>query len=213
MIDKRLGVFGGSFDPVHVGHLIIGEILRHDLQLDTVLFLPAGRPPHKPEQELAADHHRVEMLELALSDAPGFEISMLDLDRPGSSYTATTLEILRDELAPGAELFFLMGQDSLRDFPRWRDPDRIAQLATLAVALRPGVEVDVQDIIGAVPETEGRIQLVSVPLIGVSSRDVRRRIRAGESFRFQVPNLVANYIARHGLYTHSGTDETATPVI
>jgi nicotinate-nucleotide adenylyltransferase len=213
MMDKRLGVFGGSFDPVHVGHLIIGEILRHELQLDTVLFLPAGRPPHKPEQELAADHHRVEMLELALCDAPGFEISRLDLDRPGSSYTAATLEILREDLSPSAELFFLMGQDSLRDFPRWRDPGRIAQLATLAVALRPGVEMDVRDIIDAVPETAGRIQLVSVPLIGVSSRDVRGRIRDGESFRFQVPTLVANYIVSHGLYTDSGLDATATRVI
>ena len=213
MIDKRLGVFGGSFDPVHVGHLIIGEILRHELRLDTVLFLPAGRPPHKPEQELAADRHRVEMLELALCDAPGFEISTLDLDRPGSSYTATTLELLRDELSPGTELFFLMGQDSLRDFPKWRHPGRIAQLATLAVALRPGVEVDVRDITGAVPETAGRIQLVSVPLIGVSSRDVRGRIRNGEAFRFQVPNLVANYIASHGLYTNREMNEAATRVI
>lgn len=212
-MDKRLGVFGGSFDPIHVGHLIIGEILRHELQLDTVLFLPAGRPPHKPEQELAADHNRVEMLELALSDAPGLEISTLDLDRPGSSYTATTLEILRDQLPPGTELFFLMGQDSLRDFPKWRDPDVIARLATLAVALRPHVDVNVDDIVQAVPETAGRIQLVSVPLIGVSSRDVRRRIRAGESFRFQVPNPVANYIVSHGLYTDGGVDEPARRAI
>lgn len=213
MTGKRLGVFGGSFDPVHVGHLIVAEILRHDLGLDRVLFLPAGRPPHKPEQELAADHHRVAMLKLALSDAPGFEISTLDLDRPGSSYTATTLELLRDELPAGTDLYFLMGQDSLRDFPKWRDPGRIAQLANLAVALRPDVDVNVADIARAVPEAEGRIQLVSVPLIGVSSRDVRRRIRQGESFRFQVPNVVANHIVSHGLYSDDTGSGTATPGI
>lgn len=213
MTGARLGVLGGSFDPVHIGHLIIGEILRHELRLDRVLLLPAGRPPHKPEQELAADHHRVEMLQLAVCGAPGFEISMLDLDRPGSSYTATTLEMLRAELSPETELFFLMGQDSLRDFPKWRAPDRIAQLATLGVALRPDVDVNINDIVQAVPETAGRIHLVSVPLIGVSSRDVRTRIRLGKPFRFQVPNNVANYIVSHGLYTDRGTDEATERII
>lgn len=201
MTGERLGVFGGTFDPVHIGHLIVAEILRSELQLHTVIFLPAGRPPHKPEQELAADQHRFAMLRLAIRDAPGFTISTIDLDRPGNSYTATSLELLCKELPRETELFFLMGQDSLRDFPRWRAPDRIARLARLGVALRPGVDVHVDDIVHAVPETRDRIHLISVPLIGISSRDLRVRIRDGQAYRFQVPAGVSGYIENHGLYS------------
>ena len=211
--DNRIGVFGGTFDPVHIGHLIIAEILKYELQLESVLFLPAGRPPHKPEQELAADHHRLAMLEIALADAPGYTISTIDLDRPGSSYTATSLEILKSQLPAGTELYFLMGQDSLRDFPRWRDPDRIARLARLGVALRPGVQVSVEEVNRAVPETEGRIQLVSVPLIGISSRDLRWRIRNHMPFRFQVPYGVAHYIDAHGLYLDAGPPPNSSQAI
>lgn len=209
---RRIGVFGGSFDPIHIGHLIIAEILKHELQLQTVLMMPAGRPPHKPEQDLAADHHRVEMLERALADAPGYEICTVDLDRPGSSYTATTLEILRDDM-PDVDFYFLMGQDSLRDFPKWRDPDRIARIAQLGVALRPGVQASADDVTRAVPETTDRIHLVSVPLIGISSRDIRRRIREEMPFRFQVPCGVANYIDTHGLYMVGNSADMSRPII
>lgn len=201
MTGERIGVFGGTFDPVHIGHLIVAEILCHELRLDGVHFLPAGRPPHKPEQQIAADHHRLAMLELALGDTPGFDINRLDLDRPGSSYTATTLEILRDAMPRDNEMYFLMGQDSLRDFPRWRDPGKIARLARLGVALRPGVDIRINSIVQAVPETAERIELVSVPLIGISSRDIRARIRSGGAYTFQVPTGVASYIQTHGLYS------------
>jgi nicotinate-nucleotide adenylyltransferase len=199
---RRIGIFGGSFDPVHTGHLIIAEILQYDLELDIVLFLPAGRPPHKPEQELAADHHRLEMLSMAIRDCPAFEICTVDMDRPGNSYTATTLEILSDTYGENTELYFLMGQDSLKDFPTWRDPNRIATLATLGVALRPYVSVTLDEIYRAVPETAGRIQLVQVPLIELSSRNIRHRIQHGLPFRFQVPAGVAAYIEENGLYQH-----------
>lgn len=199
---RRVGVLGGSFDPVHVGHLIIAEILLYELQLDTVLFLPAGRPPHKPEQELAADHHRLAMLNIAIKDCPAFEICTVDLDRPGSSYTATTLEILAEDYGAEADLYFLMGQDSLRDFPTWRDPGKIASLARLGVALRPYVSVTLDEIQREVPETVGRIHLVQVPLIELSSRNIRHRIQAGLPFRFQVPGGVANYIEANGLYQY-----------
>lgn len=201
--NKRVGVFGGSFDPIHVGHLIIAEILMFRLELERVLFLPAGRPPHKPEQELAADHHRMAMLELAIGGYEPFEICTIDLDRPGSSYTATTLEILKDTLDPETDIVFLMGQDSLRDFPTWYQPEKIATLARLGVALRPNVTVSVSDIEAKVPETTGRIHLIDVPLIELSSREIRRQIGAGEPFHFQLPAGVANYITRHGLYLHS----------
>jgi nicotinate-nucleotide adenylyltransferase len=195
-------VFGGTFDPIHVGHLIMAEILRHALRLDEVVFLPAGRPPHKPDQDVTADEHRLWMLDLAIAGAPHFSISRIDIERAGLSYTAESLAILRRSFPSDCELYFLMGQDSLRDFPNWHRPDLIARQARLGVALRPGVSVSVEQIASAVPETRGRVELVSVPLIGISSRDLRRQIRDGGPFRYQVLPDVADYIMDHQLYRH-----------
>lgn len=209
MTQTRIGVFGGTFDPIHVGHLIVAEILQHELHLERVIFLPAGRPPHKPEQVLAADHDRIEMIRRAIRHSPTFSISMVDLERPGYSYTARSLEILRDALDGDVQLVFLMGQDSLRDFPNWHRPDLIAQQALLGVAQRPGFEVRVETIEAAVPATKGRIKLVPVPLIGISSSDIRDRVSQDKPFRYQVPPLVADFILEHGLYKND-TDRTPT---
>jgi nicotinate-nucleotide adenylyltransferase len=198
--NTRIGVFGGSFDPVHVGHLIVADVLRHALELERVIFLPAGRPPHKPTQTLASDADRLAMLRLALGSETGFEISTVDLDRPGFSYTAESLRVLREQLPTDCELYFLIGQDSLRDFPTWHAPDEIARQARLGVALRPGVDATVADVNRAVPETIGRVELVRVPLIDVASSALRASIRAGGPFRFQVPPAVADYVAERGLY-------------
>lgn len=200
MTRERLGIFGGTFDPVHTGHMIVAEILREELQLHRVVFLPAGRPPHKPDQDTAADHHRLAMLELAIRDTAEFEVSRIDLDMPGQSYTAKTLEILREQLPDSIEPMFLMGQDSLRDFPSWHEPGRIARLVQLGVAMRPGVNVNLEDIVTAVPELTGRVHLVDIPLIGISSRELRARIRGRKAFHYQVPGGVADYIETHGLY-------------
>lgn len=196
----RIGVFGGTFDPVHVGHLIMAEIFRYALRLERVVFLPAGRPPHKPTQELVEDEHRLRMLELSLEGAPHFAISTIDIQRAGYSYTADSLALLRQTYPRDCELYFLMGQDSLRDFPTWHRPDLIARQARLGVALRPGVEVSIEEIAEAVPETRGRVELVSVPLIGISSRELREQIRLGGPFRFQVVPAVADYIVAQRLY-------------
>lgn len=197
---RAQAVFGGTFDPIHVGHLIIAEIMRHHLELDQVVFLPAGRPPHKPDQVLSSDEDRLAMLELAIGDSPAFSVSTIEIERPGASYTSDTLLELKEAAGAGCELYFLMGQDSLRDFPTWHRPDLIAQRARLLVALRPGVSVSVRDVERAVPETTGRIQLVPVPLIGISSRELRESIRSGGPYRFQVPTKVADYIASNRLY-------------
>jgi nicotinate-nucleotide adenylyltransferase len=207
----RIGAFGGSFDPIHVGHLIVAEVLQHALALERVIFLPAGRPPHKPTQELAADADRLAMLDLALAGAPYFEISTVDLDRPGPSYTAESLWVLREQLPPDCDLYFLIGQDSLRDFPTWHAPAEIARLARLGVALRPGVTATVEAVNRAVPETLNRIELVPVPLIDVASRTIRANIRAGGPYRFQVPPAVADYIAGRGLYA-AAAEAPRTPV-
>ena len=202
---QRLGVLGGSFDPVHVGHMIVAEILRHRLDLDRVIVLPAGRPPHKPSRVLASDEDRVTMLELSFDGAPHFEISTIDLDRPGWSYTSDSLRLIREQQSGDCELVFLMGQDSLRDFPNWHRPDLIVQQAHLGVARRPDVEVSVESVHEAVPETRGRITLVDIPLIGISSRGIRASIRAGGPFRFQVVPAVADYIEANGLYLETDT--------
>lgn len=202
---QNIGVFGGTFDPIHVGHLIIAEILLHELELEHVVFLPAGRPPHKPSRILASNHDRIEMLRLAIRRSSEFSISMVDLDRPGYSYTSRSLEILHESFGHETDFVFLMGQDSLRDFPNWHRPDLIAQQARLGVAQRPGVDTSVAEIEQAVPETTGRITIVPVPLIGISSTDVRWRIAKGKPFRYQVAPLVADYIDQHRLYVDSGS--------
>jgi nicotinate-nucleotide adenylyltransferase len=196
---QRLGVFGGTFDPPHLGHLIIATELRHALSLDRVLFVPAGRPPHKRAQIIGEDERRLAMLRLALADAPNFDVNLVDLDRHGPSYTADTIDLLHEQLQP-AELVFLMGEDSLRDLPAWHEPERIVARAELGVARRPGVELDLAAIYSAVPTACGRVHLVDVPEIGISSRDLRRRVADGRPIRFQVPRSVEDYIRRHGLY-------------
>ena len=196
---QRIGVFGGTFDPVHIGHLIVAGDLRYALGLDRLLFVPAGRPPHKPADLVSADGDRLAMLRLALADDPAAEISTVDLERPGPSYTVDLLRILRDRL-PGGRLVFLMGEDSLRDLPTWRQPEEIARLAELVVATRPGVEFDLEAIIARVPAVHGRVSVVETVQLSISSSDIRRRVRFGAPIRYQVPGSVEDYIAEHGLY-------------
>ena len=197
---SRIGIFGGTFDPIHVGHLIVAAQLRFALELDSLLFVPAGRPPHKTAQEVADNGHRLAMLRLAIADDPLFEISTLDVDRGGLSYTADTLALLHATAALGSTLVFLMGQDSFRDFPTWDRPNEIATLAEIGVALRPGTAANLDKVLTEVPAARGRVSIVPVPLIEVSSRDIRRRISQGEPIAYQVPPSVERYIADHGLY-------------
>jgi nicotinate-nucleotide adenylyltransferase len=197
---NRIGVFGGTFDPIHIGHLIAAEVLRIRLGLGEVQFLPAGMPPHKPEQILSSNSDRLAMLELAIGDTPDFSICRIDIDRDGPSYTADTVELLKAGFGDDVELYFLMGHDSLRDLPRWHQPWRITQHARLGVARRPGVMVSLDDVYAAIPSTRNRIDLVDVPLIGVSSTDIRQAVATGGPFRFQVMPAVADYIVAKGLY-------------
>lgn len=207
--EGRVGVFGGTFDPVHVGHLIVAMELRHALKLDRLIFVPAGRPPHKTAQDIVDDTDRVAMLRLAIAETPELELSTLDLDHGALSYTADLLVRLQQQLS-AARLFFLMGNDSLRDFPNWFEPDRIVSLAELGVAARLGAPVDLAALEATVPATRGRVHLVETPLIGVASRDIRRRVRRNEPIRFQVPPSVERYIRSRGLYRKSGRKPAIT---
>jgi nicotinate-nucleotide adenylyltransferase len=194
-----LGVLGGTFDPVHIGHLIIAAELKFAMELDRVLFVPAGDPPHKPDQTLTPAVNRVAMLELAIDRHHGFEVDRTDLDRIGPSYTKDTLTGLRSRF-PGDDLVFLMGEDSLRDLHTWREPQRILELAEIGVGCRPDVDLELETVFEALPAARGHVTVVNIPLIGVSSRDLRRRVAAGAPIAYQVPAEVESYIAKHGLY-------------
>ena len=199
----RLGVFGGTFDPVHLGHLILAEQCREQAKLDQVLFVPAARPPHKLDRELTKFEQRVEMLALAISGHPVFRIDEREKNRPGPSFTYVTLEELRQE-QPSADLFLIIGADSLHDLPGWVQPRRILELATLLVVPRPGTEMaDLDSLRQALAPPDDfplRLQIVNAPLIDLASRDIRQRIGQGRSVRYMIPRAVEAYAAEKELY-------------
>lgn len=196
---ERLGVYGGTFDPIHVGHLIVANEMRFRLRLDRVLFVPAGQPPHKLGSQVTSVADRLEMVRLAIRDNAGFDICTYDIEREGPSYTVETLAHLR-EVNPDSELYFIVGEDSLIDFPTWREPDRILELAYLAVASRPGPVADLESPQHPLHQVRHRITRVRVPLIELSSREIRRRVSQGEPITYQVVPAVERYISDRGLY-------------
>ena len=188
---RRIGLFGGTFDPPHIGHLALAEGARDQLRLDRVLFVPAGTPPHKRGRPLSGTPARVAMTRLAVRGHPAFRVSTLEARRRGPSFTVDTLRALR-AAHPGARLYLLMGEDSLDDFRTWHEPGAIAALATLAVARRPGRR-------GAARRRAGVVWL-DTPVLDLSSSAIRARARSGRSVRVLVPDAVAAYIRRHRLY-------------
>ena len=183
----RIGVFGGTFDPVHVGHLAIALAALESVPLDRVLFVPVRRSPLKDRDPLASTADRVAMLETAIASEPRFALSRAELEREGVSYTVDTLEELRSQ----GELFLILGSDALADLARWRAPDRIRELATILVAARPGApELDAMH--GA--------RTFDAPRLDISSRELRARAARGMSLRYLVPDAVWEHIKRHGLY-------------
>ena len=197
---RRLGLYGGTFDPIHVGHLIAAAEVQAALGLDRVLFLPAGQPPHKRGREITPAAHRVRMIELAIAGRPGLGISDLDLDPGQPSYTVYLLTRAREAYGEGVEIFFVMGEDQLRDLPTWHQPARVAELARLAVVTRPNVGADLDEIARAVPAVAGRIHCVEIPQIDIASSDIRARVVAGRPIAYQVPRPVEDYIVAHQLY-------------
>lgn len=201
----RIGIYGGTFDPVHYGHLLLAEQCREQCQLDEVRFVPAATPPHKQDDQIAAASHRVHMLNLALAGCPELTVSQVELLRDGPSYTVDTLQQLRvDE--PDSELFLLLGMDSLHDFPMWRSPEKILELAHV-VAVNRRSQHDPQAEEAALSAgrqiaagLDNRLQIISMPDIDISATDIRRRVAASRSIRFLTPRPVAMYIAEHQLY-------------
>jgi nicotinate-nucleotide adenylyltransferase len=202
----RLGLFGGTFDPIHLGHLILAEQCREACALDRVWFVVAGVPPHKRDGRTAVAH-RLEMVRIAIAGHSAFEASEIEAVRPGPHYSVETLESVRRQ-HPGDDLFFLIGADSLVDLPCWREPERIAQLATIVVVNRPGIEeVDLANLPDFGPGAKP-VQCIAIPPVGIASTDLRRRLVAAKSIRYMVPRGVEAYIEAHGLYCNERPDET-----
>jgi nicotinate-nucleotide adenylyltransferase len=197
----RLGIFGGTFDPVHYGHLFVAEQCLEQCRLDQVWFLPAGIPPHKLEWTIAPGKARAEMLDLAIAGHDRFRVDRRELDRTDPCYTVETLAALRAE-DPSRDLYFILGADSLADFPTWREPGRILELAHLAVANRGGGPVPDLGLLRPVlgPALESHLQFVTIPGIEIAASDIRRRVHDGKSIRFMTPRAVECYIETHGLY-------------
>jgi nicotinate-nucleotide adenylyltransferase len=218
MAEWRLGILGGTFNPIHLGHLVLAEAFRERLALDRVLFVPVGVPPHKPPEGLVSPLHRYAMVSLAVAGHPGFVACPVEVERTGPSYSVHTVETLAGDW-PGARLFFLMGSDTFLDLPTWRTPERLGAFATLAVGYRAGSAFDPEGAtargvlarlgrpgwrrvppVAAETLAPGECALVETRSVDVSAREIRERLGAGESARYQVPLAVAEYIAAHHLY-------------
>jgi nicotinate-nucleotide adenylyltransferase len=194
----RLGLFGGTFDPIHLGHLILAEGCRDACELERVWFIVAGAPPHKLAERRTTVTHRLEMARIAVAGHPAFEVSEIEAHRLGPSYSFETLEAIHRD-RPEDELFFVIGADSLVDLPTWRRPERILELATLVVANRSGIVASEAALANLAPKAQSIVQ-VAIPAIGIASHDLRQRVAECRSIRYQVPRGVEAYIQAHGLY-------------
>lgn len=201
------GVFGGTFDPPHTGHLILAELARSALRLSEVVFIPAAQPPHKLDEQFADATDRMEMTRRAIAGNERFSLSTIELDRDGASYTVDTLRQLRQEWGETVDIYFILGADSLVDFPTWYNPAEILEMCRLAVVRRPGVEVDFAELETQLPGIEDRTYFVPAPLIEISSTKVRERVAAGRSVRYLVPRAVEKYIYEYGLYKRAADGE------
>jgi len=197
---RRIGIFGGTFDPPHHGHLALAEWARVELALDAVWFVPAGEPPHKRGATPSPTPHRLAMTRLATRGNPNFRVSTLECRRPGPSYTVDTVRALA-RAHPGARLHLLMGADTYATFGSWREPAAIARAAALVVALRPGARRTGSSRRPLARASGRRVTWLANPGLDVSSSELRARAARGLSLRYLVPDVVARYIARHGLYS------------
>ena len=196
-----LGIFGGTFDPPHYGHLAIAEEAAEQLGVPRVLWVPTGQPPHKPGAPITPAAHRVRMAELAIADNPRFGLSCIDVERPGPSYTVDLLALLHAAHGAATELYFICGMDMLASFLTWHEPASVIAQCQLVAITRPGVPpVDVAALEAALPAARGRVHLLHAPGLDIAGTDLRARVAAGRSIRYLVPPVVASYIAEHGLY-------------
>ena len=196
----RLGIMGGTFDPIHNGHLVAAEQAFDDLSLDLVVFMPAGRPAFKQDKRVTSGEERFAMTLLATADNPHFVASRFEIDRAGVTYTADTLRMLRELYPENVEFYFITGADAITEIVSWRDAADIARLAHLVAATRPGYDLDrAWDAIAA-SGLAFDVTYLSVPALAISSSYLRERVEAGQSLRYLTPDQVTGYLHKHGLY-------------
>ncbi len=199
----RIGILGGTFNPPHLGHLVAAQEAYRELDLDQVMLIPAGVPPHKPVEDEPGAEHRLELCRLAVGDDDRFTVSDLELRRDGPSFTVDTLEVLKSQ-SPSDDLFLILGGDIAAGLPKWHEPERVLELATVAIAKRRGTAKAAVDQALAQLKGGERARFFQMPRIGISSTMVRRRVRAGQPIRYFVPDGVMHYIETHGLYRSPG---------
>ncbi len=197
----NIGILGGTFDPVHNGHLILADVAREQLNLSVILFIPAGQPWLKTERIITPAQHRLQMLRLALEDKADFRISEIEIERSGPTYSIDTITALKKDPYAGDELFFILGQDILMQFPQWHDASNLVQLCYLVAAPRPGVKKpDLKALEVEIPGITQRVMLMKKPLVDISASDIRERVARGLSVRHLVPEPVNRYIKEQRLY-------------
>jgi nicotinate-nucleotide adenylyltransferase len=197
---ERIGIFGGTFDPPHLGHLILACEAHYQLALTRLLWVLTPVPPHKRDQQIASTDHRLNMVQLALAGNPAFEISRVELDRPGPHYSLDTVRLLGEQF-PGAELIYLMGGDSLSDLPQWHRPaDLLRAVDALGVMRRPGDRIDLPKLEEVLPGLTGKVRFVEAPLLEIAARQLRQRIAEGRPCRYYLPPAVYDYIQQNELY-------------
>ena len=197
----NIGVLGGTFDPIHNGHLIVAEEIRTRLNLAEVLFVPAGQPWLKADISILAAEHRVQMVRLAIADKPYFKLSTIEIDRAGLSYSVDTIGELQAQLGAGDELFFILGWDNLAELPQWKEPSRLIKMCRLLVVPRVGYPIpDLESLEAIIPGLSQRVILLDKPEVDISASVIRQRAAQGLSIRHLVPEPVDEYIRRHKLY-------------
>ncbi len=202
----KLGILGGTFDPIHFGHLLTAEIVCDTLQLDKILFTPAGDPPHKQGRRKTAPEHRSAMVQLAIADNPRFEHCAVDLDRPGPHYSVDTVRFIQTTYHPTPdECFFIIGSDSLIDLPSWYNPHQFIQHCRLAVVHRPHAQPDMTDLAQRLPDLTSRLAWVDVPQFDMAASYIRAKAAQGQSIRYHLPDAVRQYIIHNQLYQSSAT--------
>ena len=198
---SKIGIMGGTFDPIHIGHLVIAEAVCNEFQLDRVIFIPANIPPHKQGSKVTSTLHRYIMTIAATYANPRFFVSDMEMERPGPSYTIDTMEALAKELGPDTELYFILGADAVCDLPTWNHVERLLELCWFVGTTRPGCVSSIDAVIEQLGERgKAKILRLTTPELEISSTDIRDRIRKGRSIKYIVPEAVESYIEKEGLY-------------
>jgi len=197
----NIGVMGGTFDPIHMGHLIVAEEVRARLNLAEILLVPAGQPWLKMDSPISPTEHRVHMVRLAIADKPHFKLSTMEIERPGATYTVDTMAELQAQLGASNDLFFILGWDSLAELPQWKEPSRLITMCQLVVVPRPGYpRPDLKALEALIPGLSQRVIIMDKPEIDINASEIRDRVAQGLSISHLVPEPVDEYIKRHKLY-------------